>query len=82
MKWLRRITAVFLAVLMLTGSIPGTAPQAFAAQSGTIRVKLTRLGSRSSLEFAPTCAYEAGSLSIPSGTKVKVTAADGALTIR
>ena len=72
--WFRRTTALLLALLLLVGCLPGAIPGALAAQSGTVRVKLTRLGSRSSLTLSADCAYRAGSVSIPAGTNVTVSA--------
>ena len=72
--WFRRTMALLLALLLLVGCLPGAIPGALAAQSGTVRVKLTRLGSRSSLTLSADCAYRAGSVSIPAGTNVTVSA--------
>ena len=77
----RRFSAVFLtAALLLCACF---APlNAAAASDGMIRVRLTRLGSRSSLSFTPTCAYYVDGNTarpIPAGAQATVEIVGGEL---
>ena len=77
----RRFSAVFLAAALLLCAC--FAPlNAAAASDGMIRVRLTRLGSRSSLSFTPTCAYYVDGNTarpIPAGAQATVEAVGGEL---
>ena len=72
-----------LAALLILTLLCAALPQgALAAADGMIRVLLTRVGtSRSSVSFTTTCAYKAGSDTIPSGTSVTATASGGKITV-
>ena len=77
----RRFSAVFLAAALLLCAC--FAPlNAAAASDGMIRVRLTRLGSRSSLSFTPTCTYYVDGNTarpIPAGAQATVEAVGGEL---
>ena len=77
----RRFSAVFLSAALLLCAC--FAPlNAAAASDGMIRVRLTRLGSRSSLSFTPTCAYYVDGNTarpIPAGAQATVEAVGGEL---
>ena len=77
----RRFSAVFLAAALLLCAC--FAPlNAAAASDGMIRVRLTRLGSRSSLSFTPTCAYYVDGNTarpIPAGAQATVEIVGGEL---
>ena len=77
----RRFSAVFLAATLLLCAC--FAPlNAAAASDGMIRVRLTRLGSRSSLSFTPTCAYYVDGNTarpIPAGAQATVEIVGGEL---
>ena len=77
----RRFSAVFLSAALLLCAC--FAPlNAAAASDGMIRVRLTRLGSRSSLSFTPTCTYYVDGNTarpIPAGAQATVEAVGGEL---
>ena len=77
----RRFSAVFLAAALLLCAC--FAPlNAAAASDGMIRVRLTRLGSRSSLSFTPTCTYYVDGNTarpIPAGAQATVEIVGGEL---
>lgn len=79
---LKRMMALVLALVLLSGV--GTFVPAQAEGSGTVRVKLTRLGSNSTIRFTTGCAYVLsgnGKMNIPSGSSVTVSASGSSLTV-
>ena len=80
---LRRALCLLLALLITCGfALPEI--HARAASDGMMRVKLTRLGTPSTLKFTTSCAYAITSgqgMNIPSGSTVTVTASDGKLSV-
>ena len=72
-----------LAALLILALLAAVLPQgAMASADGMIRVLLTRVGTtRGSISFTTTCAYKAGSDTIPSGTSVQATASGGRITV-
>ncbi len=77
----RRTAATLVALALFLCCLP--APEAaLAASDGMVRVRLTRLGSRSSLSFTTTCAYYVDgntARAIPAGAQTTVEASGGQL---
>ncbi|HIU33541.1 MAG TPA: SpoIID/LytB domain-containing protein, partial [Candidatus Pullichristensenella excrementigallinarum] len=81
---LRKIAALFLALALILPLVPDLETGAQAASDGMIRVKLTRLGTRTSITFTPNCAYYVNgnsSQKIPSGQSATVSLSGGQLTL-
>ncbi len=79
-----RLAAALACLALLLAACPLPGLRALAASDGMIRVLLTRLGTRSSLTFVPSCAYYVNGntdFPIPAGTSATVSVADGALTL-
>ena len=75
----RRLWAAFVALALLVCACPSAG---VAASDGMLRVRLTRLGSRSSLSFTTTCAYYVDGNTarpIPAGAQATVDAVGGEL---
>ena len=77
----RRTAATLVALALFLCCLP--APEAaLAASDGMVRVRLTRLGTRSSLSFTTTCAYYVDgntARAIPAGAQTTVEASGGQL---
>ena len=77
----RRTAATLVALALFLCCLP--APEAaLAASDGMVRVRLTRLGSRSCLSFTTTCAYYVDgntARAIPAGAQTTVEASGGQL---
>ena len=81
-KGFRRMIALVLMLAVLAGT--GVCMPAQAEGSGTIKVKLTRLGSNSTIRLTTDCTYVLsadGKMNIPSGSSVTVSASGGELLI-
>ena len=82
-KIFRRMLCLVLALLMTCGfDLPEFTAK--AASDGMIRVKLTALGTPSTLKFTTTCAYAITSgdgMNIPSGSAVTVKASGGKMSV-
>ena len=77
---LRRFAAWAIVCALLTFALP--APAATAQTDGTVRVKLARLGSPSSLSLRVGCPYVLScdvKMNIPTGSTLMVSASDGSL---
>ena len=81
-KGFKRMIALVLMLAVLAGT--GVCMPAQAEGSGTIKVKLTRLGSNSTIRLTTDCTYVLsadGKMNIPSGSSVTVSASGGELLI-
>jgi len=79
---LRRVLAVMLALILALGMT--VCEPARADGSGTVRVKLTRLGSNSKISFTAGCAYVLsgnGKMNIPAGASVTAEASGSSLYV-
>ena len=70
---------LFICVVAWSGF--GSVPAAQAAASGMVRVKITRLGSRSSITMTTVGSYSAGGRSIASGSTVRVSASGSGVSL-
>jgi len=81
-KGFKRMLALILALVLLLGTAAFVPAQ--AEGSGTIKVKLTRLGSNSTIRLTTGCAYVLsgnGKMNIPSGSSVTISASGSFLTV-
>ena len=83
-KYIHYCVRILCMVLALLVCLPANIqPAAEAASDGMLRVKLTRLGTPSNITFKTTCDYYLASdpsVRIPSGSTVKLAAADGTIS--
>lgn len=80
-----RILSLTLAAMIIIAALPVALPSALAESDGMVRVKLTRLGSPSTLVFTTNCAYYINNSSadkIPSGATVTVTLSGGSFNLK
>jgi len=81
---LKKIAAMLIALALLITFIPQLETSALAESDGMIRVKITRLGSPTSITFTTGCDYFVDgdrSVRIPSGSKVTVTISGSSLLL-
>lgn len=72
--WLRRFGIALLSLLLAAGT-------AQAAESGTVRVLLSRLNAQTSMNFRTNCRYSIDGAEIPADTDVAVELTDGRLRV-
>ncbi len=85
MSRLKRTLALALALILVLIVLPPLSEVALAEADGMVRVKLTRLGSPTSITFTTSTAYyinNDSSLKIASGSVVTVTLSGGKLTLK